>query len=159
MEFRKLRIAWSVAWGLVAVLLCVLWVRSYWWRDSGLIDISPSTYIHISSKFGKLIISDGQVAASAPSRRWLYTSLKFRENEPVEKDIQGMPLHRGIGFKRVRWKDGSGVILPHGFFVLATLAAAGAPWIPGNYSFSLRTLFIATTLVAIALGLIVWAAK
>ena len=29
MKFRKLRIAWSVAWGVVAVLLCVLWVRSY----------------------------------------------------------------------------------------------------------------------------------
>src|SRR5262245_22466523 len=27
---RSLRIAWSVAWGLLAVLLCVLWVRSYW---------------------------------------------------------------------------------------------------------------------------------
>ena len=30
MRFRKLRIAWSVAWGVVAVLLIVLWVRSYW---------------------------------------------------------------------------------------------------------------------------------
>ena len=29
MRFRKLRIAWSVAWGVVAVLLVVLWVRSY----------------------------------------------------------------------------------------------------------------------------------
>ncbi len=29
MRFRKLRIAWSVAWGILAVLLCVLWVRSY----------------------------------------------------------------------------------------------------------------------------------
>src|SRR5262245_51891917 len=33
MKHRKLRIAWSVAWGLLAVLLCVLWVRSYWWYD------------------------------------------------------------------------------------------------------------------------------
>ena len=33
MKYRKLRIAWSVAWGVVAVLLCVLWVRSYWWDD------------------------------------------------------------------------------------------------------------------------------
>ena len=33
MKYRKLRIAWSVAWGVVAVLLCVLWVRSYWWAD------------------------------------------------------------------------------------------------------------------------------
>jgi hypothetical protein len=29
MKYRKLRIAWSVAWGVVAVLLCMLWVRSY----------------------------------------------------------------------------------------------------------------------------------
>src|SRR5262245_41353475 len=38
MKFRKLRIAWSAAWGLVAVLLCVLWVRSYsknfFWESS-----------------------------------------------------------------------------------------------------------------------------
>jgi hypothetical protein len=26
--FKSLRIAWSVVWGVVAVLLCVLWVRS-----------------------------------------------------------------------------------------------------------------------------------
>ena len=26
-RYRKLRIAWSVAWGVVAVLLCTLWVR------------------------------------------------------------------------------------------------------------------------------------
>ena len=29
MKHRKLRIAWSVAWGIVAVLLIALWVRSY----------------------------------------------------------------------------------------------------------------------------------
>src|SRR5262245_51700856 len=33
MKYRNLRIAWSVAWGLLAVLLCVLWVRSYWKLD------------------------------------------------------------------------------------------------------------------------------
>ena len=26
MNYRKLRIAWSVAWGVIAMLLCVLWV-------------------------------------------------------------------------------------------------------------------------------------
>src|SRR6185369_6057413 len=34
MRFRKLRIAWSVFWGVVAVLLVVLWLRSYWCNDS-----------------------------------------------------------------------------------------------------------------------------
>src|SRR3954451_7738148 len=33
MKFRKLRIAWSVFWGVAAVLLIALWVRSYWWSD------------------------------------------------------------------------------------------------------------------------------
>ena len=28
MRYRKLRIAWSVVWGVVVVLLCMLWVRS-----------------------------------------------------------------------------------------------------------------------------------
>jgi len=30
MKYRKLRIVWSVVWGIAAVLLCVLWMRSYW---------------------------------------------------------------------------------------------------------------------------------
>src|SRR5690348_9197803 len=29
MKYRDLRIAWSVLWGVVAVLLILLWVRSY----------------------------------------------------------------------------------------------------------------------------------
>src|SRR5689334_19264816 len=33
LRFRKLRIAWSVFWGLACVLLIVLWVRSYWCSD------------------------------------------------------------------------------------------------------------------------------
>jgi hypothetical protein len=34
MKYRKLRIAWSVGWGVLCLLLVALWVRSYWWRDT-----------------------------------------------------------------------------------------------------------------------------
>lgn len=34
MKYRKLRMGWSVGWGVVVVMLCVLWVRSYWWIDT-----------------------------------------------------------------------------------------------------------------------------
>ena len=48
-------------------------------------------------------------------------------------------------------------VLPHLFvlFLIATLAAL--PWI--RWQFSLRTLLIATTLVAVVLGLIVYATR
>ena len=32
-RFRKLRIAWSVAWVIVCLLVIALWVRSYYRRD------------------------------------------------------------------------------------------------------------------------------
>src|SRR5690349_16362953 len=42
MKYRKRRIAWSVVWGLLAVLLCVLWVRSYLMSDGWLGDYGSS---------------------------------------------------------------------------------------------------------------------
>ena len=54
-----------------------------------------------------------------------------------------------VAFKIV---DG-GFVVPHWFGVLLFAALAVVPWIR---RFSLRTLLIATTLVAVALGLIIW---
>jgi hypothetical protein len=34
MKYRKLRIAWSVGWGVLCLLLIVLWVRSDHWADA-----------------------------------------------------------------------------------------------------------------------------
>jgi hypothetical protein len=33
MKYRKLRIAWSMAWGVMAILLVVQWSRNYWLVD------------------------------------------------------------------------------------------------------------------------------
>jgi hypothetical protein len=33
MKHRKLRIAWSVTWGIAAMLIIALWVRSYWYWE------------------------------------------------------------------------------------------------------------------------------
>jgi len=43
MTYRKLRIAWSVACGLAAVLVCVVWVRSYQSLDNliGQLPLNP----------------------------------------------------------------------------------------------------------------------
>ena len=49
---RKLRIAWSAAWAIVAVLLIALWVRSYWWADS-------FSYISVSSQILEVLSRAG----------------------------------------------------------------------------------------------------
>src|SRR5690242_15343552 len=44
MKYRKLRIAWSVVWGVVAALLIVLWVRSYLKVDYAFYEMPLKTY-------------------------------------------------------------------------------------------------------------------
>ena len=46
-----------------------------------------------------------------------------------------------------------------GSLLCSIAALAAAPWIRWSRRFSLRTLLIATTLVAVVLGLIVYAAR
>ena len=54
-------------------------------------------------------------------------------------------------------RDINAVTAPDWFLVVISASLATAPWI--RRRFSLRTLLIATTLVAIGLGFIVWATR
>ena len=47
------------------------------------------------------------------------------------------------------------LILPHWFLAVAAITLAGVPWLRWSARFSLRTLLIATTLVAAVLGMAV----
>ena len=52
--------------------------------------------------------------------------------------------------------NGRIVIVPFWMAVLSTGSLATAPWVRWSKRFRVRTLLIATTLVAVVLGLIVW---
>jgi hypothetical protein len=57
-------------------------------------------------------------------------------------------------------RDGFRITFPHRLPIAVFALLAAAPWIRQlNRQFSLRTLLIATTLVAVVLGLAVWAAR
>src|ERR1044072_1880010 len=56
MTFRKLRIAWSVWWGLACVLLIVLWVRSYSHYDDLMIHACGRSGGGCSSLEGRLTV-------------------------------------------------------------------------------------------------------
>ena len=61
MQYRKLGIAWSLAWSVVAVLLGVLWVRSYWRADYINHTNSRFDYTGVRSDGGQLIFFRGSM--------------------------------------------------------------------------------------------------
>jgi hypothetical protein len=140
MKFRKLRIAWSVTWGIVAVLLCFLWLRSFKSMDRLGGPISSTRIILIAS-------INGHVLVNWPFHDWGYvwnmrsTSLNSKDAWPyfVDCDFRQLP---------------DGFAMPQWFPVLVTLFLTASPWTLSR--FSLRTLLVATTLLAVVLGLIVW---
>ena len=65
-----------------------------------------------------------------------------------------------LGDLNISWSTtprADGLYFPYAWPVLVLLALTALPRVPTR--FSLRTLLIATTLVAVALGLIVWAVR
>jgi hypothetical protein len=154
MKYRKLRIAWSVVWGIAAALLIVLWVRGHFDAD----------YV----KFGRpksgtfdLISSEGEI--------WLYWNgdladytVEFRTIEPgvgvelPETSELGFAFDKDFSISSPYWYVAS----PNWFLALACSALGVAPWIRQlRWRFSLRTQLIAMTLIAVILGLAVWRLK
>jgi hypothetical protein len=144
MKYRKLRIAWSVGCGVACVLLVLLWVRSYWTWDIVSYD-RPPAFVAINSLRGCVQFN----GAKNPSRNmdvgWRSTS----------KSIEGRFPHFAttFGFAWLSSATSISVTVPHWLLISANFAIAFLPWLP--WRFSLRTLLIATTLLAVVLGLIV----
>jgi hypothetical protein len=152
-RFHQLRIAWSVGWGLVAVLLIVLWARSYSKVDSCRCPTGRHSTLHIQSASGRII------AFVLPySGGWKTGSIRVENVGP--SDVLKSPVMGTANY--VSFYNGASRIgvVPYwaAFLPVAAIAAAiSLPWIRKlRYRFSLRTLLIVTTLIALLLGLIVW---
>jgi hypothetical protein len=143
MKYRKLRIAWSVTWGLVAMLLCVWWVRSYWW-----VDLVGAPRTETWSYFGKLDLH-------------IYSSdftIGFGVSSDAANDSVFEPQRHAPAFDFHLTDDRVIVTVPHWLLILICVAIASSTWLSFN-RFSLRTLLIVTTLVGVGLGLVVYAAR
>jgi hypothetical protein len=152
MRVGKLRIAWSVAWGVVAVLLCVLWVRSYFHEDraSGRVF---STGIRFYSSRGWLVLFKNR----APLQAAYPWSIELGGEHWLQ------PADSRLGFSSPLAFFGraatSHISLPHWLVILVALIACSLPWMHWPKRFSLRTLLIAITFIAVALGFVVWVSR
>jgi hypothetical protein len=152
MRFRKLRIAWLVMWGVATVLLIVLWMRSYRHEDYFYWHIAPSRTLLIGSTRGRL---GGDMAHFEVARS------RFRFLEKWEVDMvlelgwtEVAPLLDSNSYSPILAANSRTLVISHWLLALIMGMLASAPWL--RCRFSLRTLLIVTTLVAVLLGLIVW---
>jgi hypothetical protein len=141
---RGLRIAVSAVFGILCVLLIVLWVRSYWTHDMVWGWFHFPGYLQVDSSCGVV-----KIIANAEQYEFIW---QFKSFTPEVFDRHWF-FKLGTNDRFTWWLD---IYVPHWLLVTAFAALAVAPWIHWSNSFSLRTLLIATTLIAVVLGLVVW---
>jgi hypothetical protein len=158
MKHRKLRIAWSVAWGVVVVLLCVLWVRSYWLVNRSEWHATNMPVFFAESVAGRVLFGARQ-ADEWDYKGWWWKSESVEDAEHL-RDLLYFDPHDDhfeiAGFQLTRDSVGASLIAPYFFIVTAIAAIAAVPRLRWSKRFSLRTLLIATTLITVVLGIIVW---
>jgi hypothetical protein len=142
------------------LLLIALWVRSYRYNDI-LEKKTSSRLLQLHSRTGCLTFRQSHPGRN-PRIRASDLALILDEislgrtfiSDPVS-DSSEYPWGGGVfGFGRFEQGSTTVVFAPHWFPVLLSGTLAVIPWFPWSRRFSLRTLLIVTTLVAVALGIV-----
>ena len=143
---RYLRIAFSVACLIACGLLLVLSARSN--RSADIVHgklLVPYELISVRGRL-KFTLVDYPPAPGEQQVR------SYPVGENAAHTIENHVLHysndRGFGLY-----NGRSIMLPYWFAAVCTGALAGIPWI--RLRFSLRTLLVAITLIATALGVVI----
>ena len=145
---NKLRIAISIIAFVACVLLCGLWLRSFWYRDQ-LFRSSATGYVGCTIDYGQLeLFSTNDSPPAELKSGWHWKAL--RHSGPPSLRTFVSPRSNKFGFYNEL------VVIPFWFPVFFTGAMVAANWIRLSRRFSLRALLIVMTLIAVMLGLIVW---
>jgi hypothetical protein len=136
----------------MCVLLIALWVRSQWWVDGYVGPITANWSFEVGSIPGACalaVISSSEVPTwtnfHQSTDEWWGASKRLR---PYSSKVWGL-FSNEVGY----------VTIPFWFLVLLFATFAAIPWFPWCRRFSLRTLLIMMTLVAVALGVAMYYAN
>jgi hypothetical protein len=137
------RVAFSVAWGTLCLLAIVFWARSYWYEDYGMLAFLPAEHVQVYSTSGPVFVS----FEHKPARQWADWSSTRTTIAPATDDIDRVPWLR-LAF----WPTFARLYLAHWFLAVVAGGLALAPWY--QHKFSLRTLMLAVTVLALIAGVI-----
>jgi hypothetical protein len=148
---RGVRIGASVFFGMLTLLLVVLWLRSYSEPIHLRGTLVGYQYFSMYSFHG---LATFNVASSDVA--WM-TDFGWDVAKQHQRNVFVKP-NRDACFVIDTDNAPKSVVLraPHWILSLCSAMIAIAPWL--SLRFSLRTMLIATTLVAVVLGALVWAA-
>jgi hypothetical protein len=99
---------------------------------------------------GLLMLGVQQKLNAVPSDPRLAWRLQSAPVDPTQAERVD---YSKFGFKRIYNQRECGVQFPYWFAVAVSAVCIAIPWIPWSHRFSLRTLLIGMTLIAIALGI------
>jgi hypothetical protein len=158
MRFRKLRIAFSAVCGIVCVLLIALWMRSYWHVTNPMISGDDLKYLDPQKRLWQMASWEGAILLTVTNRD---PPLMFPSNPPRPRGWTTYAADSQLmGFGFMQKGGSSSARLPVWFPLVLCATLAAAPWVyQFRWRFSLRTLLIATTLIAGVLGLIACASR
>jgi hypothetical protein len=145
---RGVRIGTSVFFGLLTVVLVVLWVRSYWTGGYIYWNLWKHRSVLVGLSHGQIVIHTELFTMGQQRLRWISTG---RASSSV---FRWRPLPSLLG-RRI-W-NGFQFVIPGWCVAVVTAAVAMTCWPWCCPRFSLRTMFIATTLLAVSLGAVLWA--
>lgn len=137
-----LRIGWTLLCATIAVVLVIMWVRSYLHLDS----IQPWGH-EVLITGGSVLIDETWVASSEPPS----ISTSSEADGPDGFHVTTMTT-------QILEPAGTGIRIPLWLPTILLVFGSAVPWLPLK-RFSLRTLLIATTLVALIMGLVVYFAN
>ena len=158
----SLRITWTAFWGVAAVAALIFWCRSFKWQDVVNIRIVGGSYFNFISNDALTLgvqnaLTDPQIKDIFPTSRWTMVSDIYVTDDPAILALMPPPRpHWGFTYSGAPYPY-LGITTPHWFQTCIAAALAIAPWRRSlRCRFSLRTLLIAITLIALGLGTIIW---
>src|SRR3954466_16060727 len=121
LKFRKLRITWSVFWGLACVLLIVSWVRSYWYADRIAIYFPTDRYVAAVSICGDIELGKYRNVTSSALLIW-------RETSDMSKEVR--PQFEHLGFHFAPNAGGYELYVPFWFGIGVIGCVGASAWLP-----------------------------
>lgn len=160
-RFRKLRIAFSVVCGTACLLLITLWVRSYWWADAFSFPITSKYLLGVGSAQGGMTAIKSEYVPGYYNSSWQidHESTADPSIAEVYRPHNRPGFHGVLGLGIIDSAPFLVICVPHWCLLGAAIAIGTAPWIRWTKRFSLRTLLIVMTVIAVLLGAVVLAMK